>query len=1439
MPAIKGNAAVWKAVINGDDLERVQTLAEAMPPACRAFVAPDDGGLEAAVQSQSQSQLPPQLPSSPRDLIMSFIDSTVDAFVRRSLESTSLLPPRRGRRPAVTPLPQQFLIALSSGDCALDAPAEALDAFSDEIGGWLSGLKPSAPDVLFRTFFRLDSPPERSDDLDGDYGGAGGGNGDEMERNRERKRAANRDYDIWSVRFFLQATDDPSLLIPAETVWKTRSKTLTFLQRKFKNPQEQLLADLGRASRVFPEIEASLEDAHPVGFGMSTSQAYAFLRESAPLLEQNGFGVLLPPWWEKPSARIGVKLKIKSQAQDGGIGSGHFSVKSIMSYDWEVAIGDKTLSEDEFAHLAGLKLPLVQVRGEWVELRPEDIDSAINFFEKKEKAREITLGEAMRLGLSLGGEAGGSDADPQESGRGLPIVGIEAEGWLKEMLSRFSGAGAEGDGDGGSKITLITPPKAFNGTLRPYQVKGVSWLAYLSGFGFGACLADDMGLGKCTSADSLILVNGTLQRADKIWGRYAGDAMFDGEGFWAVPTEPLCTNSLNTETGKIVQSHIQKLYRQHVHTRLHKVHLEDGSNVTITYRHRLLTNKGWTNDLHEGDYVCVPSKILWDGRPEDQDLVKFLAWQIAEGYEPTNQAMLSITQKDTERLDDLRQIIHRVCKKYKIKINSPAIRTYAGKTPALVINSREYERFLLDKGYFWGRRSRGKTIPPFIMQSDLNSVRVFLRNYFDAEGSSVESMRSIEISTASSMLIQQLSYLLRRFGIWMRISAKKKRATNGSGIYRTYYIGTIGGNSARRFYQEIGFSIPGKQQRLRKICETANNTNVEGIPASDLVASVVEATKLPIRHFGMHNTVYIDGSQQFSRASLEKVIHAMDDVISGESEKRYRELARSKWTSQTLKAYMRLDKKLVSATKTQLQHLLDNEVYYCRIKEIEEVQYDGWVYDFEVEEHHNFIANNILCHNTIELIAFLLHVREEMGGEGKIPDPTLLICPMSVVGNWQREVAHFAPHLRVMIHHGTDRLAGSDFVDEAERNDLVISTYSLAHRDSETLSRVNWEHIVLDEAQNIKNPGAKQTQAIKRLKAGQMIALTGTPVENRLSELWSIMEFLNSGYLGSARSFRTNFAIPIEKYRDKGRAEVLRRIIQPFVLRRMKTDPTVIQDLPEKMELNVYHNLTNEQASLYEAVVDEMLDKINNSEGIERKGLVLSTLTRLKQICNHPALFLQDGSALPGRSGKLTRIEEMIDEVLAEGDKALIFTQFAGMGAMLRHHLQERFDCEVLFLHGGTPRKQRDEMVRRFQEDRDCPQLFVLSLKAGGFGLNLTAANHVFHFDRWWNPAVENQATDRAFRIGQKRNVFVHKFVCIGTLEERIDQMLEEKKELADAIVGAGEAWLTELSTSELKDIFTLSRDAACGGAGAEIGTGIETGTRMEAGTETRAGGDQ
>ena len=521
----------------------------------------------------------------------------------------------------------------------------------------------------------------------------------------------------------------------------------------------------------------------------------------------------------------------------------------------------------------------------------------------------------------------------------------------------------------------------------------------------------------------------------------------------------------------------------------------------------------------------------------------------------------------------------------------------------------------------------------------------------------------------------------------------------------------------------------------------------------------------------------------------------------------------------------------LAATRTQLQHMIDQEVYYCRIKAIEEVQYDGWVYDFEVAEHHNFVANNILCHNTIQFITLLLHDREIANGTSK-HDPALLICPMSIVGNWEREVQRFAPSLKVMIHHGHERLSGEAFAQEARQHDIVITTYALALRDKDHLALIDWEYVVVDEAQNIKNESAKQTQAIKSINGTHKIALTGTPVENRLSELWSIMEFLNPGYLGSAKDFSGKFAVPIEKYHNADRAETLKKVIQPFVLRRLKTDKSIISDLPDKMEMKVYCNLTQEQASLYEAVVKEMMEKIEAADGIERKGLVLSTIMKLKQICNHPAHFVADGSSLPGRSGKLARLEEMLEEVLAAGDKALIFSQFAEMGGMLRQYLQETLGCEVLFLHGGTTKKQRDLMVQRFQElpiilpepqasrdpsgvgrmafkpeQRGAP-LFILSLKAGGVGLNLTAANHVFHFDRWWNPAVENQATDRAFRIGQTKNVQVHKFISVGTMEERIDQMIEQKKELAESIVGAGENWLTELSTAQLKDLFALSREA-------------------------------
>ncbi|MDD3934528.1 MAG: DEAD/DEAH box helicase, partial [Methanoculleus sp.] len=452
------------------------------------------------------------------------------------------------------------------------------------------------------------------------------------------------------------------------------------------------------------------------------------------------------------------------------------------------------------------------------------------------------------------------------------------------------------------------------------------------------------------------------------------------------------------------------------------------------------------------------------------------------------------------------------------------------------------------------------------------------------------------------------------------------------------------------------------------------------------------------------------------------------------------------------------------------------------------------------------LADDMGLGKTIQVIAYLLAEEERECTAA----PALLLCPTSIVGNWRREFARFAPGLTVTVHHGSNRACGDAFAAQAAASDVTITTYQVAVRDRELLKSVDWNSIILDEAQNIKNPSTKQAQAVRALRAPRRIALTGTPVENRLTELWSIMEFLNPGYLGSFESFQSGFAVPIERYRDPAATDRLRELIRPFVLRRMKTDRSIISDLPEKMEMKVYCSLTAEQATLYEAVVQEMLERAETAEGIQRRGIVLGGLTRLKQICDHPALFLHDKTTFGGRSGKIERLEEMLEEVLEAGERALIFTQFAEFGTLLEGYLRERFGTAVLYLHGRTPRAKRDTMVQRFQEPGG-PSLFLLSLKAGGTGLNLTAANHVFHLDRWWNPAVENQATDRAFRIGQTRDVQVRLMIASGTLEEQIDMLIEEKTVLADRVIGKGEDWIGSLSTDQLRDLLTLRRDAVEG----------------------------
>ncbi|MDD2455818.1 MAG: DEAD/DEAH box helicase [Kiritimatiellae bacterium] len=447
------------------------------------------------------------------------------------------------------------------------------------------------------------------------------------------------------------------------------------------------------------------------------------------------------------------------------------------------------------------------------------------------------------------------------------------------------------------------------------------------------------------------------------------------------------------------------------------------------------------------------------------------------------------------------------------------------------------------------------------------------------------------------------------------------------------------------------------------------------------------------------------------------------------------------------------------------------------------------------------LADDMGLGKTVQALALLLH--EKAAGQSR---PALLVGPMSILGNWLREARRFAPGLRCRLHHGADRPRGADFGASLKNMDLVITSYTLLYRDYADFRRVAWSGVILDEAQNIKNPGTRQAQAARALQASYRIALTGTPMENHVGELWSVMDFLNPGLLGSRGDFRERFWRPIQAGADLAARSRLRRATAPFILRRLKTDRQIIADLPEKTENRVYCPLTREQAQLYQETLESFQNGLVGLEGLERRGSILAVLTRLKQICNHPANYFDDGRPLAARSGKLLRLEEMIEESFAGGESVLIFTQYAKMGHLLRRRLCQAFAMEMPFLHGSLSLKERDNIVRGFQESVE-PQAFILSLKAGGTGLNLTRASRVFHYDRWWNPAVENQATDRAFRIGQTRDVMVHKFICGGTLEDRIDAMIERKTALAGEIVNSGETFLTELSNEELADVLKLSVD--------------------------------
>jgi hypothetical protein len=454
------------------------------------------------------------------------------------------------------------------------------------------------------------------------------------------------------------------------------------------------------------------------------------------------------------------------------------------------------------------------------------------------------------------------------------------------------------------------------------------------------------------------------------------------------------------------------------------------------------------------------------------------------------------------------------------------------------------------------------------------------------------------------------------------------------------------------------------------------------------------------------------------------------------------------------------------------------------------------------------LADEMGLGKTIELIAYLLL-------RGPQARPNLVVCPTSVVGNWQRELARFAPALRVTRHHGPQRATSLDGLDG-----VVVTSYGTLRRDVDLLSKVRWDVVALDEAQQVKNPRTAAARAVRRLDARQTVALTGTPLENRLAELWSLLDATNPGLLGSRARFGRRFVVPIEQQGDAEAARRLRRLVAPFILRREKGDPAVVADLPDKVERTVVCTLTAEQAALYQAAVDRVLgsdDGLGRSSLMERRGRILALLTELKQICNHPAQYLRDGGKLVNRSGKLEVTRDLVAEAVGGGAQVLVFTQFVAMGHLLVEVLQADLGGRVPFLHGGVAAPARDRMVAAFQGEPDAvaelggerpPPVLVVSLRAGGTGLNLTAASHVLHFDRWWNPAVEDQATDRAHRIGQSQTVYVHKLVTAGTVEERVAELLERKRDLAEQVVGAGESWVTELGDRELADLVALSADA-------------------------------
>jgi hypothetical protein len=1314
--------AYWYAALSVPEVApRFEALAEAMPDLARAATQ--------GLTRSSPSAAPPA-----RVVLEGFLHAVVNARIAHWLARSGVRirhPHTPGGLHGLTPMREDGLIRtwLES----LTRPAEPMylapggaRSLLDDLREWNGAIR-TADRPALRLCFRLSPPAAPTDEQD---------TMDPLDR--ETADTAS-DALLWRLDYLAQARDDLSLIAPLGAVWRGAAALLP--ESDLPRAREQTLRGLGQAAMLFAPIARSLREPRPEGCFLTGAEAYAFLRDAAPQLEKAGFAVQTPPWWKRGSARAVVRGRLRGGDKSG---VGLMGLDALVGFDYTVALGGEEIASEELARLAALKEPLVRLRGKWVEIQPEQAQAALALLERAPE--RLTLGEALRT------VATGEVAD--QDGATLDLAEVSADGWIGDLLGQLRGV---------SSIEEVTQPGGFHGELRPYQLRGVSWLTFLTQYGLGACLADDMGLGKCLAAGSLISMPGGPKNIDSFWEQKLLGVVSDGAGGeWGELAEASVAHTFDGRA--IVNTPVHRIYRQKIDEICVKVRLGDGSQLTSTKRHCYLTPTGWkkAGELCPEELVAVSASTPHVGSNDmSAEIAELIAWQLAEGHEREHFRQGCFCNSDVHVLDHFTNLAQRM------GVKLPPFRPSGS---AYVVTTNRLHHLFEPWGYEWGRKSACKRVPQSILEAPIESQRAFIQALFDAEGH--VGRTHCELTMASKQVIYALQTMLRNFGVWARIRLAMKSATNGANVKRPYYTLTFGGNSVQRFAEQFTLRIRYKQEALERLTALPRSTNVEGVPTQAVVAAM-QKRGIALRSVGLRTGYEWQGMSRAQATSVSLQLHAKGHTDLSE----------------------------------QIEKLAAPGIYWCKVKSVTEVPYQGYVYDLEIPGTHNYIANGVITHNTAQLLALALRLKET----GTLAQPILLICPTSIVGNWQHEVARFAPSLRLLIHHGATRLGRADaarFLAEIEQQDLVITTYSLLPHDEATLAKARWGAIVLDEAQNIKNVAAKQSRFVRRLHAAIRIALTGTPVENRLVELWSIMDFLNPGYLGSYKRFQQRYVTRIERQRDLGAVAQLQALTRPFILRRLKSDPAIIHDLPEKIEIREYCALTREQVSLYEAVVRDGLRQLEeNNSAMRRRGVILALLTRLKQVCNHPAHVLDDGSPLSGRSGKLTRLEELVEELLAQGDRALIFTQFAALGARLQPYLAERFGVETLYLHGGVARLERVRMVERFQAE-DGPPLFLLSLKSGGYGLNLTRANHVIHFDRWWNPAVENQATDRAFRIGQTRNVQVRKFVCSGTLEERIDLMIEQKRALAEQVVGTGEDWITELSTAQLRDLFSLRADA-------------------------------